>query len=126
MQYSLLADAVMVVHLSFVLWVALGALVVWRFPWSARLHLPAVAWGIYIEMSGAICPLTFWEIELRRRGGEAGYTGGFIDHYITGCLYPEGLTRSAQITLGLVVFTLNAVTYWLLVRRLRRAKAAPG
>jgi uncharacterized membrane protein (DUF485 family) len=121
--YRLLADAVLIVHLSFVLWVALGVLIVWRAPWSAGLHIPAVAWGIYIELSGAICPLTTWEIELRERGGQAGYSGGFIDHYITGCLYPDGLTRSAQIAVGVVVFALNATIYWLLVRRMRRAQA---
>lgn len=120
MLYRLLADGVLIVHLSFVLWVALGALVVWRVPWSASLHVPAVAWGIYIELSGSVCPLTYWEIGLRQRGGQAGYSGGFIDHYITGCLYPDGLTRTEQIVLGVLVFTLNAVTYWLLVRRLRR------
>lgn len=122
MLYRLLADGVLVVHLSFVLWVALGVLIVWRFPWTASLHLPAVAWGMYIELSGAICPLTYLEVDYRQRGGQAGYTGGFIDHYITGCLYPDGLTRKAQIAVGIGLFTLNVLVYWLLLRRLRRLR----
>jgi hypothetical protein len=120
--YRLLADGVLIVHLSFVLWVALGALLVWRVPWTASLHIPAVAWGMYIELSGAICPLTYLELDYRERGGQAGYTGGFIDHYITGCLYPDGLTRSAQIVVGVALFGLNALVYSLLLRRLRRAR----
>jgi hypothetical protein len=123
MQYRLLADAVLVVHLAFVLWVALGVLVVWRWPWSASLHIPAVAWGAYIELAAGICPLTYLEIDLRERGGQAGYSGGFIDHYITGCLYPDGLTRSAQIAVGITLFALNAIVYWRLVRRLRGARS---
>jgi hypothetical protein len=125
LQYRLLADAVLIVHLSFVLWVALGVFVVWRAPWSASLHIPAVVWGTYIELSGAICPLTDWEIALRQRGGEAGYAGGFIDHYITGCLYPDGLTRTTQIALGAFLFFLNVVIYWRLIQRIRRARPGP-
>jgi hypothetical protein len=123
LQYRLLADAVLIVHLSFVLWVTLGALIVWRIPWTASLHLPAVGWGAYIELSGAICPLTYLEVDLRERGGQAGYTNGFIDHYITGCLYPGGLTRSAQIVVGGILLALNAFIYWRLLQRLRRANA---
>jgi hypothetical protein len=119
-QYRLLADAVLIVHLAFVMWVVLGCVVVWRWPWSARLHIPAVVWGAYIEFSGAICPLTDMELELRARGGQAGYSGGFIDHYITGCLYPEGLTREMQIALGVVLLACNAAVYWRVLRRQRR------
>jgi Protein of Unknown function (DUF2784) len=121
MQYRVLADLVLIVHLTFVLWVVLGAAAAWRWPWSATLHLPAVAWGGYIELSGSICPLTSLEVEWRQRGGQAGYTGGFIDHYITGCLYPDGLSRTLQITVGVVLLTLNVLIYWSLLRRLRRS-----
>jgi hypothetical protein len=117
MQYRILADAVLIVHLAFVLWVALGCLVAWRWPWSARLHIPAVAWGAFIELSGGICPLTTLELDWRERGGQAGYSNGFIDHYITGCLYPEGLTRTMQVSLGLALLALNAFIYWRLARR---------
>ena len=120
-HYRLLADAVLIIHMAFVLWVVLGCVVVWRWPWAARLHLPAVVWGAYIEFAGAICPLTTLEIEYRQRGGQAGYSGGFIDHYITGCLYPEGLTRGMQVALGLVLLTANAVIYWRVLRRVRNA-----
>lgn len=119
MQYRLLADAVLVVHLAFVLWVALGCLVVWRWPRGVFLHIPAVAWGAWIELSGSICPLTYMEVDFRQRGGQAGYSGGFIDHYITGCLYPDGLTREMQIGVGVVLLALNMFVYWRLFKRQR-------
>ena len=95
MGYRLLADAVLIVHLAFIAFVVLGGLLVLRWPRIAWLHLPAVAWGAWIEFSGGICPLTPLEVGLRARGGEAAYSGGFIEHYVTGLIYPEGLDRSS-------------------------------
>ena len=120
MWYRLLADAVLIVHLAFIVFVALGGLLVQRWPRLAWLHLPAIAWGAWIEFSGSICPLTPLEVGLRARSGEPTYTGGFIEHYITRLIYPEGLDRRHQIVLGALVLVLNAGIYaWLLWRRRR-------
>ena len=125
MLYRFLADATLVVHLCFVLFVALGGLLVlWR-RWLAWLHLPAVLWGAYIEFSGRICPLTPLEVGWRERGGEAGYAGGFIDHYITAWIYPDGLTREVQIALGLGVLAINLAVY-LYILHLARRRSQPG
>jgi hypothetical protein len=119
MGYSLLADMVMLLHLLFVLFVVLGGLVVLRRPRLARLHLPAVVWGVTVELMGWVCPLTPLENHLRRLGGEAGYTGGFIQHYLEPLLYPQGLTAAEQRFLGLGALAVNAVVYALLWRRRR-------
>jgi hypothetical protein len=116
-----LADLVLLLHAAFVVFVAFGGLLVRRLPRLAWLHLPAVAWGVFVEYSGWICPLTPLEIRLRERGGAQGFPGGFIDHYVTALLYPEGLTRGAQIALGTLALSINVLTYgWLLRRRARR------
>jgi hypothetical protein len=122
MPYRLLADAVLVVHLAFIVFVVFGGLLVLRWPRIAWLHLPAVAWGAWIEFTGRICPLTPLEIGLRERGGEAGFTDGFIEHYITALIYPDGLDRRQQILLGVFVLVLNAGVYAYVVAR-HRAKA---
>ncbi len=122
MIYRALADAVLLVHLAFIAFVVGGGFLVLRWPRVALLHLPTVAWGVWIEFSGRICPLTPLENSLRERGGETGYSGGFIDHYITALIYPEGLTRPAQFAIGGFVLLLNAVVYALLIRRLRRRR----
>ena len=93
MIYRALADLVLVVHLGFVLFVVLGGLLVVRWPWLAWLHVPAAVWGVLIEFMGWICPLTPLENSFRVAGGGAGYSGGFIEHYIRPILYPAGLTR---------------------------------
>lgn len=113
----LAADAVMLLHLAFVLFVVFGALLVMRLQWLAILHLPAVAWGAFIEISGGICPLTYVENALRQRAGSAGLETGFIEHYIYSLLYPPGLTRNIQLALGAFVLCLNAALYALILFR---------
>ena len=117
---GLLADGVLIVHLAFVLWVMLGGLLVLRWPRLVWLHLPAVAWGIYVELSGRICPLTPLENSLREAAGQTGYSGGCIEHYVTLLIYPDGLSRQIQFALAALVVLVNGTVYWLLVRRRKR------
>jgi hypothetical protein len=117
--YRAFADLVLVVHLAFVLFVVLGGLLVLRWPRTAWLHVPAAIWGVLIEYTGWICPLTPLENSLRMRGGEAGYSGGFIEHYIQPLLYPAGLTRSTQVVLGSLALILNLTAYAIAVSRMR-------
>jgi hypothetical protein len=113
---------VVALHFAFVLFVALGGLLVLRWPAIAWAHLPAALWGAGIELSGGICPLTPLENWLRRHGGEAGYSGGFVEHYLLPVLYPQGLSRSAQLVLGCGVLILNGTIY---LRLLKRRRGAP-
>ena len=117
MLYRLAADAVLAAHLAFVLFVVCGGLLVLRTPRLAWLHLPAVAWGAFVELSGSICPLTPLEVTLRRGAGEAGYGGDFIEHYLVALIYPAGLTRELQMALGAAVLLLNLIVYFILWRR---------
>lgn len=114
------ADAVLVVHLAFVLFVVLGGALVLRQPRFAWLHVPAVVWGLLVEASGWICPLTPLENALRRSAGESGYAGDFVQHYIVALLYPEGLTRETQLLFALLVIAVNALFYGALFARMRR------
>ena len=119
-MYGLLADAVVVVHFGFVCFVAVGALLLLRWPRLAWVHLPCAAWGAVIELTGAICPLTPLEKWLRVQAGRASYEGGFIQHYIVGLIYPDGLTREMQLGLAVLVVVGNSTIYALVHRRLRR------
>lgn len=117
---AVLADGVLVLHGLFIVWAALGALAVWRWPRLAVLHLPALAWAVWIEASGGVCPLTPLENSLRRAAGQAGYSGGFIDHYLGGIIYPAGLTRQTQWVVAGALLLVNLVGYGLMIRRARR------
>jgi hypothetical protein len=124
--YRALADLILALHLAFVLFVVLGGLLVLKWPRTAWVHLPAAIWGVVIEYTGWICPLTPLENSFRARGGEAGYSGGFIEHYIQPLLYPAGLTRSTQVVLGSVVLVLNLTAYGIARSRRRRHEVAEG
>ena len=117
MPYSLLANAVLLLHLAYILFVVFGGLALPRWPRLAWLHLPAVLWGAWVEFVNWTCPLTPLESTLLRLGGEPGFRGDFIDHYLAAMIYPEGLTRTAQIMLGTFVLAINAAVYWRLWRR---------
>jgi hypothetical protein len=111
MAYRIAADILVLVHFAFILFVMLGGfLVLWR-RWLAGLHLPAVAWGAWVEFTGWICPLTPWEQELRAQAGESGYNGGFVEHYVIALIYPEGLTPTVQTVLGALVLITNLSLY---------------
>ena len=117
------ADAVLVAHAAFVAFVVAGGWLVLRWPRLAWLHLPAAAWGAAISFGGWICPLTPLEVALRRAAGEAGWAGGFVEHYLLAALYPEGLTRGVQAALGAGVIAANVLPYALLLARTRRRAA---
>ena len=122
MIHRLAADAVLLLHLGFILFVLLGGLLALRWRWAPLLHLPAAAWGVYVELSGGLCPLTPLENRLRIAAGEAGYTGGFIEHYLLALIYPAGLTPQIQYVLAAVVVGVNGLAYaWVWRRRRRRA-----
>lgn len=126
MAWSILADAVLLLHGLFIAWVALGALAVWRRPRLAWLHLPALAWGVWVEARAARCPLTPLEMGLRYRAGEQGYDGSFLDHHLGALIYPQGLTPSAQWRIALLLLGFNLLVYgWMGWRRLRAARRMP-
>jgi hypothetical protein len=120
MLHRVAADAVLVVHFAFVLFILLGGLLVLRRPKLAWLHAPAVAWAAFVEFSGRICPLTPLENALRQASGDAGYAGDFLEHYLLAAVYPEGLTRHDQFVLGVAVLLVNIALYGALALRRRR------
>jgi hypothetical protein len=115
--YWLLANALLLLHLAFILFVVAGGLLL---AWEKRLlwlHLPAAIWGALIEFMGWICPLTPLENHFRKLSGASGYEGGFIEHYLLPLIYPDALTPPTQFALGTFVLAINALIYLWLWRR---------
>ncbi|HXV94669.1 MAG TPA: DUF2784 domain-containing protein [Pseudonocardia sp.] len=121
MLYRILADAVMVIHFAFLLFLALGGFVAWRYRWVMWPHAVAVGWGLLSVFAGVECPLTGWEDRLRRLAGERGLPGGFIDTYLTGVIYPT----EHLVTMQVLVAALVVVSWAGLLVRRRRA-ISPG
>ncbi len=111
MFYSLAADAVLVLHLLFILFAVAGGLLLFRWRWLLVLHLPAVVWAVLIEWRSWICPLTPLENYLRHKARQDPYEGGFIEQYLLPVIYPAELTPDIQFILGLFVLVLNVLVY---------------
>jgi hypothetical protein len=124
MFFRLAADAVVVIHLLFIVFALFGGLLVLRWHWLLVLHLPAVVWGAVVEFFHLYCPLTPLENALRERAGIQGYDSGFIEHYLIPLIYPAGLTPQIQLWLGGGVVLCNLAVYsWLASRGLQRRKS---
>lgn len=121
------ADGVVLLHFAFIIFVVLGGLVVWCRPRLMWVHIPAAAWGAFIELSGRMCPLTPLENRLRIGAGEFAYSGGFIEEYLIPVVYPDELTRWVQISLGVAVVLINLIVYGLMVvRRVKTEETGNG
>lgn len=119
MSYRLLADLILVLHFAFVAFALFGGVLVARRPRLAWLHLPALTWGVAVQWANWICPLTPLENHFRMLGGQAGYEGGFIEHYVMALLYPDALTLELRYLLGAVLLVVNVAVYVRLIWRRR-------
>lgn len=122
MLYKIGAELIVVIHLTFILFIIFGGLLALRWPRAAWAHLPCAIYGVLIEWIGWICPLTPLENALRHRAGGEGYDGDFIEHYLLPIIYPSGLTPTVQVALGALVIVVNVAIYAVVVQRWRRSK----
>ncbi len=128
--YLLAADALLLVHVLFVLFVVAGLLLVliggalsWRWvrnPWFRLAHLAAIAVVVLQSWFGMICPLTTWEMALRSKAGAATYAGTFVAHWLQTLLYYEAPWWVFAV--AYTTFALLVVLAWVWVKpdRFRR------
>jgi hypothetical protein len=103
MIYRVAADAVVVIHFAFVVFVVIGGLLALRWPKILWIHVPAVLYSVWIIIFSITCPLTPLERNLRERGGQDRFSESFIERYVEGVLYPGDMLRQAQAVAAVVV-----------------------
>ena len=128
MIYAVLADAVVVLHGAFILFVIFGGVLVFWRRGLAWLHLPCMIWGVLGSFYAWVCPLTDLENYWRAAAGDRGYEGGYIEHYLLPLIYPAAMTRGMQLALGLGLLTVNLLVYGLAWRRwqVRKRRKQPS
>jgi hypothetical protein len=120
MLLKILADAVLLLHGAFILFALFGGLLVLWKRHALWFHLPAALWAFVISLTTLPCPLTPLENYFRTMAGEAGYGGGFIQHYFFPTSDPESLPMPlAWLSAGSVLI-LNAAVYGFVAYRKRR------
>ena len=119
-MYELFANLTLIMHLIFILFVIFGGLLFFIFSKIIYIHLPALLWGIYIELTNSVCPLTFLENWFLFKGELTTYSNGFINNYIFPIIYPGSLNNEIQIYLGLSLIVINILIYGLIYKNFKR------
>ena len=117
--FEIFATLILLLHFSFILFVIFGALLILRFKKIIYFHLPAVAWGGYIELSHSICPLTHLENYFLKKAGKDQYSIDFIENYVFKIIYPPALNYEIQTYLGVILIFVNLVIYYYIVKKSR-------
>lgn len=102
-MFRIIAAAAIAAHLAYLGFLAVGGLLAWRYSRLLRLHLLAMVWAAVSLIIRVDCPLTDVQKWAIRRSGHKAYAGGFIDHYLTGTLYPRGWKVAVGVAVGAVV-----------------------
>ena len=118
-MYELFANLTLIIHLIFILFVIFGGLFFFIFSKIIYIHLPCLLWGIYIELTNSVCPLTYLENWFLYKGGLKTYSNDFIRNYLIQIIYPEGLTNEIQIYLGISLIVINILIYVLIYKNLK-------
>jgi hypothetical protein len=119
--YSTLANIVLMVHLGWIVWVAIGFLWTGGRRILTGIHLASLIWGIAVEAGPWPCPLTLLEQFLETKAGVDPYQGGFLLHYLDAIVYPD-IPAWLLITLGIAVCAANLAVY---AMRLTAASSGP-
>ena len=119
-MYEIAADLILIIHFTFVLFVVFGALLIFASIKIIFIHIPAVIWGSYIELTNSICPLTYLENWFLHKANLTTYSEGFIQNYLVPIVYPVSLTKDLQIYLGIALIVINIVFYAFIFNKLKK------
>ena len=119
-MHELAADIILIIHFLFILFVIFGALLLFVEKKIVFIHIPAIIWGSYIELTHSICPLTYLENWLLQKANLTTYSEGFIQYYLVPIVYPTNLTKDIQIYLGIGLIVINIVIYAFILGKMKK------
>ena len=119
-MYELAADLTLIIHFAFILFVIFGALLFFASAKIIFIHIPALIWGSYIELTNSICPLTYLENWFLHKANLTTYSEGFIQNYLVPIVYPVSLTKDLQIYIGIALIVINIVIYAFIFNKLKK------
>ncbi|CAN1593044.1 Protein of unknown function DUF2784 [Candidatus Pelagibacterales bacterium] len=116
-MYESLATLTLIIHFLFITFVIFGGLLFFIKPWTLYFHVPAFLYGVYIEFTQSVCPLTYLENYLLTKANLASYSTSFIQNYLYAIIYPINLTKEIQIGLGIALLIINGIIYGFIIKR---------
>ena len=119
-MYEFAADLTLTVHFAFIIFVVFGALLFFVSTKIIYVHVPALIWGIYIEITHSICPLTYLENWFLQKANLTTYSESFIQNYLVSIVYPTNLTDDLQTYLAIVLIVVNMLMYGLIISKSKK------
>ena len=119
-MYELAANLTLIVHFAFIIFVVFGALLFFVSTKIIYVHVPALIWGIYIELTHSVCPLTYLENWFLQKVNLTTYSGGFIQNYLVPIVYPKNLTEDLQTYFAIVLIVANMIMYGLIISKSKK------
>jgi hypothetical protein len=122
-MYESLATLTLIIHFLFIIFVIFGGLLFFIKKWMILIHLPALIYGIYVEFTQSICPLTYLENFILQKAKLTTYSTSFIQNYLVPIIYPVNLTKDIQINLAIALIILNVVIYGAVVIKYKKNRS---
>ena len=119
-MHELAAGIILIIHFLFILFVIFGALLFFVVKKIVFIHIPAIIWGAYIELTNSICPLTYLENWFLHKANLTTYSEGFIQNYLVPIVYPASLTKDLQLFLGIGLIVINIIIYAFILSILKK------
>ncbi len=119
-MYELAADFTLIVHFAFIIFVAFGALLFFFSTKNVYVHVPALIWGIYLELTHSVCPLTYLENWFLQKAYLTTYSESFIQRYLAPIIYPKNLTEDLQIYFAIILVVINSIIYGFITYKIRK------
>ena len=116
-MYEFLATLTLIIHFLFILFVIFGGLLFFVKRWTLFFHIPAFLYGVYVELTQSICPLTYIENYFLTKANLASYSTSFIQNYLYAIIYPINLTKEIQISLAIALLIINGIIYGFIIKR---------
>ena len=119
-MYELAAELTLIIHFAFILFVVFGALLFFILKKVIYIHFPALIWGIYIELTHSVCPLTYLENWFLQKANLTTYSEGFIQNYLVPIIYPTNFTNDLQLYLGITLIIINIIIYGFIISKFKK------
>ena len=116
-MYEFLATLTLIIHFLFIIFVIFGGLLFFVKRWTLYFHIPAFIYGVYVELTQSICPLTYLENYFLTKANLASYSTSFIQNYLYAIIYPINLTKEIQISLAIALLIINGIIYGFIIKR---------
>ena len=118
-MYEFAAELTILIHFTFIAFVVFGGLFFFVSRKFIYIHVPVLIWGVFIELTQIVCPLTYLENWFLQKANLTAHSGSFISNHLVPIIYPANLTENTQIYLVVSLLLVNTIIYGLIISKIK-------